>query len=236
MIDIGHSVKYDVIDNSSIQTFKQVSKGKKQMNIDRISRALNQPLFLIHTVNNEDRVKYVLSGLTSTYNIQLPPCSDLFDGKVNTYDDEKLMQSYPLTNCKLDNVSCTCPDFQNRHSACKHIFFILLKVLKVHPNVNLSRRNYWQHGQRSQIKRFIQVAKSILNHEVPSNCKRNEDCSICLDEFNTPNNTTDQSEIDKQVCYCHGCGYKFHSICISVWTKTQPSRKKSCPLCRYKFN
>ena len=31
-------------------------------------------------------------------------------------------------------VSCTCPDFMGRQQKCKHIYFVLIKVLKVDPD------------------------------------------------------------------------------------------------------
>lgn len=200
------------------------------MDAGRISRALNQPLFLMQSIVDEKGPSYIVSGMTSTYVVTLPPCSELMDGKVSSYDEQKLVQSYELTNCKLDNVCCTCPDFSNRNTACKHIFFILLKVLKVHCNKNLThRQNYWQHVRRGRAKSFIQKAKNILYNERPDNAKGNEECSICLDEF--------QEQVSDQIiCYCHGCGHQFHSLCMSIWIKTQKTKKKSCPLCRHAFN
>ena len=206
------------------------------MDIGRISRALTQPLFLIHTLRNG---KYILSGMTSCYDVQLPECSELCDGKVERYDDEKLLQTYPLTECKLNNVTCTCPDFQNRHRACKHVFFILLKVLKIRCDVNLRsvlRGNNrgstsWQYSRRSNITRVVRNVESVLNHTSPENSKGNLDCSICLDDF-----VEESAEESKSCAFCHGCGYKFHSVCLSVWIKTQKTRKKSCPLCRHAFN
>lgn len=35
-------------------------------------------------------------------------------------------------NVTIDNSpSCTCPDFQTRHKRCKHIYFILIRVMHV---------------------------------------------------------------------------------------------------------
>lgn len=202
------------------------------MDVLRISRALNQPLFLIGQTEDVECKKYIVSGLSSTYEVGLPECKILFRGEVNDFGDEKLLQNYPLTDCDLREVCCTCPDYMRRFIVCKHVFFVLLKVLKVHCDVSLTRRRYWQHAQRGKVKQFIVKARSVLNHECPENFKNNEDCSICLDEFKGH----EQSVVDDKICYCHGCGQKFHSVCMSVWTNTQNTRKKTCPLCRHALN
>ena len=71
----------------------------------RKQRGITQKLFLIETLKKKDEKsrEYVIMGSTgNVYNVN-------------------------ITN----DPTCTCPDYTNHANRCKHIFFVLVRIMKV---------------------------------------------------------------------------------------------------------
>eukprot|EP00428_Durinskia_dybowskii_P030183 CAMPEP_0170252724 /NCGR_PEP_ID=MMETSP0116_2-20130129/26199_1 /TAXON_ID=400756 /ORGANISM="Durinskia baltica, Strain CSIRO CS-38" /LENGTH=320 /DNA_ID=CAMNT_0010503701 /DNA_START=32 /DNA_END=994 /DNA_ORIENTATION=- len=140
---------------------------------------------------------------------------------------------------------CTCPDHA-RGNLCKHILFVLLKVMRIPPDSPLIYQAAWIGSELEEMfegmrARFQQVSGRVLackavqdtyarlgngeEEEVASKVARrtdDEDCPICFDPLGPMSTTT----------FCRSqCGANFHNACISHWLRQQ-SGHPTCPMCR----
>jgi len=145
---------------------------------------------------------------------------------------------------------CTCPDHA-RGNLCKHILFVLLKVMALPPHSSLVYQAAWTENELTEMfqgmrERYRHVSGSVLansavrdgyaklsrgenlDDKVPPDsagvARRTdeEDCPICFDALGSEANTT----------YCRAqCGANFHQGCIRHWLQ-QHRTKPTCPMCR----
>lgn len=175
----------------------------------RQERALRQRLLLDDTIIEVDdtRAKFSIIGSTgSIYRVQIDR-----------------------------NCSCTCMDFLNRQVACKHIYFVLARVLRqpediwrqgghFHDDIVANLLKTAENVQMNRYKESvtedvkIEVSKS---QEIKSTIRRDvseqKECCICLYDFVE----------GEQLIFCYNtCGYNFHQLCFTRMKKNQ------CPMCR----
>jgi Ring finger domain/SWIM zinc finger len=196
---------------------------------ERLERAATQRLYLIHqseipeTASSEadSKVDFTVLGSTgNVYQVQF--------GKVPT---------------------CNCPDFHRRQDMCKHIMFILLKVMGLSPNNPLSYQKAYITSELEElftILRTRRVGGSVLANaqvraavlhpspdtaEAASGVPRRQltpddsDCPICFDTL--------LNEAESKLTYCRGtCGANFHAACLSRWLRSQTAHQSTCPNCR----
>lgn len=168
----------------------------------RLNRALKNRLYLI-SANQENSQEWNFSVEGTTGNIY----------NVN-FNKEKL--------------SCTCPDYRLRNNICKHIYFIIGRVLK-----DLSLMD--ELGNSPDISIFS-VAKDLserLNNVLydrlnkqkvePNNLTIPEEecCPICYEDY-------EENESADSLSRCNVCKKFIHTECLNVWLK----RGGNCPLCR----
>lgn len=103
--------------------------------------------------------------------------------------------------------TCTCPDYERRKDNCKHIFFVLFRVLRV-----------------SQDK-WLKDNSIITGRESRMLEEEDDECAICMEEF-----VKDSDRERDATIKCHECGHHFHAICIKQWFDA--NGKTRCPLCR----
>lgn len=143
---------------------------------------------------------------------------------------------------------CTCPDFLKRNKACKHIYFIVYKVLRFdRDQTDYSKAAHHQDCWEFALKRFenkehdTDVPEDILKaynklREIKKrkteeitpqglqDGQRNyvgEDCGICMEEM----------KLDEQVIYCNKvCGRSVHTDCFVKWSSHHKS--PTCVYCR----
>ena len=137
---------------------------KKLKKMQRIQRALQQPIYL----------------LDATYN-------------TNTKEWKILVQGYSGSNYELllgmESLVCGCPDYQIRNNTCKHLYFIFGKVLDFNQNklLNLQRNKglYVQYPEFNELlhKRLTKKQTQENNTQQVSNLRSNEYCVICFEEF-----------------------------------------------------
>ncbi len=146
--------------------------------------------------------------------------------------------------------SCTCPDYCRRNDMCKHILFVLLKVIGLEVSNPLAYQKAYISSELNElytILRTRRVGGTILaNDQVraavaqdsssdvaslePSFVQRrslldDSDCPICFDDLT--------NEPESKVTYCRGtCGANFHEACIRRWLSAMTLSKPSCPHCR----
>ena len=157
---------------------------------DRLERALVQKLYFIEEIIVDDTTRnYLIMG--STGNV------------------------YTVTISK--SSKCTCPDYIKRKAKCKHIFFVLMKVLKVNPTlkkenlVNAFKKDLVIDNKIILPKDKKDKYESIINSTAPNECDRkldNDICPICLDDI-----------IDlKLAYYCKkSCGKNVHIECFNIF-------------------
>ncbi len=119
-----------------------------------------------------------------------------------------------------EKVKCKCMDFNIRKNVCKHMYFILGRILKDCKIINKIKCVVDIEDNFNDISLNL---KNILSKHVSNNTNdleydNKECCSICFEEFG-----------DESVEQCQlSCKNVFHTECINLWL----SNNNSCPLCR----
>jgi hypothetical protein len=128
---------------------------------------------------------------------------------------------------KITHVpECTCPDFRiNNNPQCKHILYVLLKILKTPEPLNF------------QAAFLTSELEDIFNHAGPlpteavnaedKDGKRKPiegDCPICCEEL---------SQEKETIVWCQvACGNNLHKSCFDQWAATKGHGQVTCPYCR----
>ncbi len=185
------------------------------MSFLRKQRGKTQSIFLIETIIDDKELerKYVVMGLTGNiYNVTIKNAPE-----------------------------CTCPDFITRGNRCKHIYFVLIRVMKTKnedKNIYNKKELYDMFNNipnimgnliindelRNTYEKLKQENKlnSVSNGEIKNVDQKGTDdlCPICLDEL----------ENGDELDYCkYSCGKGIHKICYSMWTKQHST---NCVFCR----
>ncbi len=186
---------------------------------DRIERALNQRMYLL---KNEHDTFFRVAGTTRDYNVILKQHIIDLTGDDEKKDEEKKEAPNDL---KM-SARCTCPDFTSRHRTCKHIYFVLYRVLYRISDRLLKKLNY---GDFEEPTRKKKAKKTRLEVE-------DTYCCICYEDFEKgeidklieidPEQSNTTSDLD----YCEHCNHVFHTSCLNIWINR--SNHKNCPLCR----
>lgn len=166
----------------------------------RLERALSQRLYLINAVkNSEIDWNFEIEGSTgNNYNVNISK-----------------------------NMTCSCQDFKTRKLICKHIYFIIARVLKSSHIIN-------EIGAEPNICIFsLKVSINVNFSELNPRFKYNEYkskyseleikpefCPICYENYS-----------DEEITVkCKDCSYFFHNDCINTWLKK--ATRCNCPMCR----
>ena len=122
---------------------------------------------------------------------------------------------------------CTCPDFYLRHNRCKHIYFVLIRIMNID---NVTDRYYSDDDLTDMFSNIPPVAQNLMykgdemenneGKEVEQKFEKGDICPICLDPL----------ENGKELDFCrYSCGKTIHSKCFSMWVKSKGS---ICVFCR----
>ncbi|CAG8480083.1 5225_t:CDS:2 [Diversispora eburnea] len=159
----------------------------------QIERAVKEPMYLIDCKEvNPTQRKYVVLGPT---------------GEVYTTDIAKI-------------VSCSCPDFHNGIH-CKHILFILLRILKVHPESDLVYQKALKEKELKLIfnnspqitypsKGIVDQLKAIASRDQKKRKPIDDDCSCCHEPLGN----------QKVLIWCDACGNNIHLDCFTTWERS----------------
>lgn len=138
-----------------------------------------------------------------------------------------------------ESPSCDCMDFRLRRKRCKHIYFILIRVMKV-PEANEDIPIFTKEQVTQMFTNMQDIAKSVyINDELKRmyniECEINiaqkktvpmrdePSCPICLDDINC-----------EPFDYCkYACGNPVHVACFNMWVKGK--KEQTCVLCRSKW-
>eukprot|EP01024_Parvocaulis_polyphysoides_P047494 TRINITY_DN45013_c0_g1_i2.p1 TRINITY_DN45013_c0_g1~~TRINITY_DN45013_c0_g1_i2.p1 ORF type:complete len:355 (-),score=56.13 TRINITY_DN45013_c0_g1_i2:209-1234(-) len=146
---------------------------------------------------------------------------------------------------------CSCPDNEQRGNICKHILFILLRVLKVPRDNQIVWQKAYLTEEVFEIFEFsgglgdnkvggdVQAPQSVVNafnaeqrgEQIGENQQVNEDgrrrkvegdCPICFDEL---------VEGGEELVWCRTCGNNLHKGCFVRWQQ-QKRGAATCVYCR----
>ncbi|CAL5205228.1 unnamed protein product [Lathyrus oleraceus] len=136
--------------------------------------------------------------------------------------------------------TCTCPD---RTTPCKHIIFVLIRVLGVSQNDACVRRRNLRpcHLQRllnmptlpeavagfTLRQRFHQLFFEGGSKKGKNNVEMEEGstCPVCLEEMRK----------EEKLVACGTCRNVIHEECLVRWKRTRGRRSASCVICRARW-
>jgi hypothetical protein len=135
-----------------------------------------------------------------------------------------------------DKPSCTCPDYMTRSNRCKHIYFVLIRIMKVSDE---DKCDFTKKDLSTMFKQIPKITDNLvvdnlikskydnkkINSESLTKQKSTDDlCPICLDDL----------ENGDKLDYCkYSCGKSVHLICFGMWKK---SKGDTCVFCRQNWN
>lgn len=178
----------------------------------RKHRGKNQKIFLVLTHDVDD--------------------SDPYTRKYDVMGTTRRIYTVTITK----TPSCTCPDHVQRKTKCKHIFFILTRIMKIDQEQE-DNETYTEHQLTKMFKNIPEITNNLkINNTLLNkynNIKNNNGlvpqikithddiCVICLEEL---------LESNEKVIYCRSsCGKSIHHECFSVITN---NRFDKCVFCQ----
>lgn len=162
---------------------------------------MTQKLFLIETIEIKDEKsrEYVIMGSTgNVYNVI-------------------------ITN----DPTCTCPDHITRGNRCKHIYFVLIRIMKVKDPDKKKYTDIDLQDMFSNIPEITNVLcvsqqiKEKYSHSKNNTITIKDDdiCPICLEDIQN----------GEEYDYCKAqCGKCVHKLCFSMWCKINPAICLTC--------
>lgn len=137
---------------------------------------------------------------------------------------------------------CSCPDFVTRHNRCKHIYFTLIRIMKVSPE-NEDKYSFSSSDLDTMFESIPDITNNLMistnfktkydklkdklgaNEKKEATKKDTDDvCPICLDDLENGENL--------EYCKYH-CGKPVHETCFKMWTKYHTP---ICVYCRGSWN
>ncbi|XVE71017.1 hypothetical protein DITRI_Ditri10aG0116200 [Diplodiscus trichospermus] len=147
---------------------------------------------------------------------------------------------YTVTLCSAP--SCTCPD---RTTPCKHILFVLIRVLGVSIDDTCLRRQTLRPCRLNRLlgtptlpealagaslrERFHQLFSQAKKQSGSGGVKEMEEgtmCPVCLDGM----------EKGEKVVACSTCRNLIHEECLTRWKRSRGRRSANCVICRARWS
>jgi hypothetical protein len=173
----------------------------------RIKKATNQALYIVKIISLEKDNTRKFAVMGSTGNV--------YEVSIST------------------KPKCTCPDYTIRKRRCKHIYFILIKAMKLDDPEKKLKKNDLKKLFKNIPKtledllvdeEFRQVYDNMGTDIDKTDSKvemrgKDDICPICLEDLST-------GELD----YCKSsCGKAIHKDCFKMWVKKNTA---NCVFCR----
>jgi hypothetical protein len=120
-------------------------------------------------------------------------------------------------------VSCECIDFQRRRRLCKHILFVLGRVLNLTEEqlTALGPDDVLTAEMRADLK--ARAAAFVQKRaERPAGREPDLECGICIEAFTPLSAIRD----------CQTCFHSAHVHCLRAWTLAAHKPASACPYCR----
>jgi len=123
--------------------------------------------------------------------------------------------------------TCTCPDHKQRFKRCKHIYFVLTRIMKV----KKEQEDYKEYSDSDLKDMFNNIPQIVGNLKAdPSilsryeNMKKNNNGEIkqreITDEDMCPICLGNLKDTEEELSYCkYSCGTSIHKLCFDVYNK-----------------
>ncbi|RBR26760.1 uncharacterized protein FIESC28_00461 [Fusarium coffeatum] len=127
-------------------------------------------------------------------------------------------------------ITCTCPHHMRGFAQCKHICFVMKKILNA-PDELL----YQQALLSTELQSIFESAPDISASQSQSESQEESDkrkpiegdCPICYCELKK------EDEKKPSLVWCAAaCGHNFHSQCFKLWARNKSGADVTCPMCR----
>jgi len=169
--------------------------------VERKSRGKTQKIYLVmtheYTMNVLERSYEVMGTTGNVYNV-----------------------------CIKTSPTCTCPDYETRQKRCKHIYFVLSRIMKVQPEqedieeyTNDDLEYMFDHVPHitenlrvnaDKIAHFKALKKNGNGEVTMKQIGEDDVCPICLD---------DMYECNDVITYCkYSCGHAIHEDCFTRYS------------------
>ena len=150
-------------------------------------------------------------------------------------------RAYDITvplNVGQSKIHCSCPDHDGGGNLCKHLLFVLIRVL------GLTREKVFSDYYESNFavtqdvvllcERYVDKREGMQSQGIDPNTgeldlgtkreiSEDDACPICLEDFG-----------DEKVVWCKAqCGNLVHQSCFMKWV--QKNDEATCILCRAKW-
>lgn len=136
-----------------------------------------------------------------------------------------------------NELSCTCPDHKNRGSKCKHIYFVLMKILRIK---DIDQDIFTDKELKKLVAQLDIVDGIKLSSDLMLKYKRSKDgdveiiphdpiglddaCPVCMDDISN----------GEEFLHCKwSCGRCIHTECLDIWYKKRPNH--NCIFCMKDF-
>jgi hypothetical protein len=192
----------------------------------RMQRSLQERIYLLKI--NEEKSEFIVRGSSSkVYHI--------------------FLSSAP---------SCNCPDFLRRKAHCKHLYFVLQRVLKLPSNDLMLSKMVWTEKQCKTIAEKIQNVQSFrevfasselqeayanalkqqsLNQEQKETNKEaitqrtlESDCPICYEPLLLDKADEKSNQKHENLVYCRAqCLQSVHESCFKEWEQSEKSYNRT---------
>ena len=121
--------------------------------------------------------------------------------------------------------TCTCPNFVKGNPQCKHILYVLIKMLKAPERLQYQLafltnelREIFDHAGPLPVEKLDDSDKDGKRKPVEG------DCPICCDDL---------EPAAEEIVWCRAaCGNNLHKSCFDRWKASKRGGQVTCPYCR----
>lgn len=190
----------------------------------RRERAMTQPIYVLDCTIGSDTATFDVLGTSKTV--------------------------YHVTYSIVETSRCSCPDHVVRGNTCKHIYFILDRVLGGAQGIanwaaakdKIAERLAHLQGDGSvfadehSLMRYHEIlakerAEGDSDDAEPQPRCRNDECAVCLTDFDTTEPSSTQSVQDVKICLT--C---LNGVHVECWRKWASVKGENCVYCRSKMD
>ncbi len=141
--------------------------------------------------------------------------------------------AYGISMIENGNIHCTCPDHNINGNLCKHLLFVLIRVLGF--NKDSVFTDYYipvHEEQNEEFKispltverciRYMEHREILQTKEGKRDVNKEDPCPICLEDLG-----------DEPLLWCKTqCGNSVHRSCFMKWCEKKSRGQATCVLCR----
>ncbi|KAF9613563.1 hypothetical protein IFM89_023878 [Coptis chinensis] len=136
--------------------------------------------------------------------------------------------------------SCTCPD---RTVPCKHILFVLLRVLGVSLDDTCLRRRTLRPCQLARLLGTPILLDTLAGRRVrerfhqllPRLLIGPPDCTVDLEDGATCPICLEVMTMEDKLVVCGSCRNPLHEECLLMWKRAKGRRSANCVICRARW-